>query len=133
MTDHPNLQYWKSPRNLNRRTAWWHADLQEYDYDIQHVPGKTNIPPDALSRPPGINQGKDDNQGITIIPAEKFRSAAARINLDEQAKCSIMALAHDHHTAGHPRRDETIRKARQHTQSEGMNQWIVDDIKGCGT
>ena len=28
MTDHANLQYWKSPRNLNRRTARWHADLQ---------------------------------------------------------------------------------------------------------
>ena len=27
MTDHANLQYWKSPRNLNRRTACWHADL----------------------------------------------------------------------------------------------------------
>ena len=30
MTDHANLQYWKSPKNLNRRTARWHADLQEY-------------------------------------------------------------------------------------------------------
>ena len=34
MTDHANLQYWKSPKNLNRRTARWQADLQEYDYEI---------------------------------------------------------------------------------------------------
>ncbi len=108
MTDHTNLQYWKSPRNLNRRTVRWHADLQEYDYDIQHVLGKTNIPPNALSRPPGIDQGKDNNQGITILPTEKFKSATARIDLDKQAKCSIMTLAHDHHTAGHPGRDEMI-------------------------
>ena len=27
MTDHANLQYWKSPKNLNRRTARWHANL----------------------------------------------------------------------------------------------------------
>ena len=47
-TDHANLQYWKSPKNLNRRTARWHADLQEYDYVIQHVPGKENIVADAL-------------------------------------------------------------------------------------
>ena len=32
LMDHANLQYWKSPQNLNRRTARWHADLQEYDY-----------------------------------------------------------------------------------------------------
>ena len=44
LTDHKNLQYWKSPQKLNRRTARWHADLQEYDYEIQYIPGKTNIP-----------------------------------------------------------------------------------------
>ena len=49
LTNHANLQYWKSPRNLNRRTARWHADLQEYDYEIQHIPGKDNIPADTLS------------------------------------------------------------------------------------
>jgi hypothetical protein len=49
LTNHANLQYWKAPQNLNRRTARWHADLQEYNYEIQHVPGKTNIPADALS------------------------------------------------------------------------------------
>jgi hypothetical protein len=39
LTDHANLQYWKAPKNLNRRTARWHADLQEYDYEIKHIPG----------------------------------------------------------------------------------------------
>ena len=37
LTDHANLQYWKAPRDLNRRTARWHADLQEYDYQIKLV------------------------------------------------------------------------------------------------
>jgi reverse transcriptase-like protein len=27
LTDHANLQYWKAPKNLNRCTAQWHADL----------------------------------------------------------------------------------------------------------
>ena len=31
-TDHANLQYWKSPKNLNHCTARWHANLQEYDF-----------------------------------------------------------------------------------------------------
>jgi hypothetical protein len=52
LTNHTNLQYWKALRNLNQRTARWHADLQEYDYKIQHAPGKANIPADVLSRPP---------------------------------------------------------------------------------
>jgi len=49
MMDHANLQYWKSPKNLNWRMVHWHADLQEYDFDILYIPRKTNIPPDALS------------------------------------------------------------------------------------
>ena len=48
-TDHANLQYWKSPRNLNQQTARWHADLQEYDFQLEYVPGKTNTVADALS------------------------------------------------------------------------------------
>ena len=72
MTDHANLQYWKSPKNLNRRTACWQADLQEYNYEIWHIPGKDNIPPDALSRPSGVDQGKNDNQAQIVIPPRKF-------------------------------------------------------------
>jgi hypothetical protein len=37
------------------------VDLQEYDYEIQHVPEKANIPADVLSRPPGVDQGEKDN------------------------------------------------------------------------
>jgi hypothetical protein len=79
LTDHANLQYWKAPKNLNRRTARWHADLQEYNYKIKHIPGSTNIPADALSRPPGIDKGEEDNQNVTIIPPEKFQALAAAI------------------------------------------------------
>jgi hypothetical protein len=49
MMDHANLQYWKSPQNLTHRTAHWHLDLQEYDYEILYIPGKENGPPDMLS------------------------------------------------------------------------------------
>src|SRR6266550_4311458 len=133
MTDHANLQYWKSPRNLNRRTARWHADLQEYDYEIQHVPGKYNTPADALSRPPGVDQGKEDNQGVTILTPKRFINATSTKTLPLETKRALMQRVHDHPTAGHPGRDETIRKAREHNQWIGMNQWIANYVKGCGT
>jgi Integrase zinc binding domain len=44
-----------------------------------------------------------------------------------------MTQVHDHPSAGHPGRDETIRKAKQHLQWEGMNQWIANYVKGCAT
>jgi reverse transcriptase-like protein len=72
LTDHVNLQYWKALKNLNRHTARWHADLQEYNFVIHHIPGKANTGPDILSRPPIANQGKEDNRDIIVLPPEKF-------------------------------------------------------------
>jgi RNase H-like domain found in reverse transcriptase len=105
LTDHANLQYWKSPKDLNRRTARWHADLQEYDFEIKHVLGKTNIPTNALSRPPEHDQGQQDNKGITILPLSKFINhvqAAPTTEEKEEQRRRIMILTHDHPMAGHP-------------------------------
>jgi len=75
-TDHANLLYWKSPRKLNHRTAWWHSELQDYHFTLEHVPGKTYTAADALSQPPGSNEGKQDNQQIVILPEKTFTCLA---------------------------------------------------------
>jgi hypothetical protein len=70
--DHANLLHWKSPRKLNRHTAHWHGELQDYNFKLQHVPGKLHTAADALSRPPDADEGKDDNQQMTMIPKAAF-------------------------------------------------------------
>jgi hypothetical protein len=83
--------------------ARWHADLQEYDYEIQHVLGKANIPADVLSRPSGVDQGEKDNQQIMILPPHRFINT---IRTEEEPftnqKKALMLLTHNHPTAGHP-------------------------------
>ncbi len=61
LTNHTNLQYWKAPQKLNHQTAWWHTDLQKYDFVIKHIPGKINTPADKLSCPPNSDQGDNNN------------------------------------------------------------------------
>jgi hypothetical protein len=113
MTDHVNLQHWKSPQNLVQRVARWHVDLQEYDYEIQYIPGKENALPDTLSRQPGVDKGQGDNQGMVVLPAEKFKttiSATSHTTPEgkvcipplNEVKRGIMQLIHDHPLAGHP-------------------------------
>jgi len=139
MTDHTNLQYWKSPKNLNRRTARWHTDLQEYDFDILYILGKTNIPPDALSRLPGVDQGKEDNQQVTVLPGQKFKVATTtsepKINVPpiDIVKRGIMNLMHNHLSAGHPGRDKMLHKTQERYQWPGMKEWIANYVKGCAT
>ena len=133
--DHTNLTYWKSPRNLNRRTAQWHTDLQEYDYEIQHIPGKQNIPADTLSRPVNVDQGEEDNKNVTVIKPQQFKIATTRTTkpLTEEDKRQIMSKIHDHPLAGHPGWDKTIRKTKQQVEWQWMNTWIADYVKGCAT
>jgi hypothetical protein len=79
-----------------------------YDYGILYIPGKENRPPDALSRQPGVDQRKEDNQGITIISPEKFKTVTAttmdkvRVPPLNEVKRGIMDLVHDHPSTGHP-------------------------------
>jgi RNase H-like domain found in reverse transcriptase/Reverse transcriptase (RNA-dependent DNA polymerase) len=72
LTDHANLLHWKSPRKLNHRTVRWHGELQDYNFKLQHVPGKLHSAADALFCPTGAEEGKDDNQQMTMIPEAAF-------------------------------------------------------------
>jgi hypothetical protein len=72
LTDHANLTYWKELRKVNCRLARWFGELQDYNLCIQHVPGKTHTAPDMLSRPPGTDLGRNDNQDVTLLRDELF-------------------------------------------------------------
>ena len=54
-TDHQPLTYALSSKNNNAKMKRWKAILEEYNYEMQYKPGKSNVVADALSRPPGTN------------------------------------------------------------------------------
>ena len=87
--------------------ARWHTDLQEYDFQLEYVPGKTNVIADALSQPPGADKGEEDNRNIIIILEHRINTIKVP-NVCE-VKRAIMVEMHDHPTAGHPGQDETLR------------------------
>ncbi len=131
LTDHANLQYWKVPQKLNRHMARWHANLQEYNFIIKHIPGKINTLADELSQLPNSDQGDNDNQDQTLLKPKLFINTTHITTLPESSKRNLMTLIHDHPTAGHSGRDETIRKATEILPWTGMCQWIADYVKGC--
>ena len=133
LTDHANLTYWKAPRKLDRRHTRWHADLEEYDFEMVYIPGSTNRPADALSRPPDADKGENDNQDVVMIPPHRIRMAITLQTPSDQFLRNILQELHDHPTAGHPGRDETLRKVRELYQWPKMNQWVADYVKGCAT
>ena len=50
MSDHQSLQYLKKGREAGGRIARWAMALSEYNYQIEYLPGKSNLLGDALSR-----------------------------------------------------------------------------------
>ena len=76
LTDHTNLTHWKAMRKVNRRVARWFTKIQDYNLTIKHIPGKIHTAPDMLSRPPGTDQGKSDNNDIVLLPPLLFVATA---------------------------------------------------------
>ena len=64
--DHENLKYFREPHKLNRRQAQWYLKLQDYDFILKHIPGKTNTKVDILSRKDQVNT-KKDNKDVQLL------------------------------------------------------------------
>ena len=87
LTDHTNLTHWKATRKVNRCIARWFAKIQDYNLTIKHVPGKIHTAPDMLLRPPGADQGKQDNTDIVLLPPSLFITTAE--TQDEMLKAKV--------------------------------------------
>ena len=54
-TDHNNLSYFLTQKDLNERQQKWVNKIQAFDFDFKYVKGKNNVVADALSRRPSIS------------------------------------------------------------------------------
>ena len=74
-TDHKNLKYFWEPHKLNR---------QHYDFILQHIPGKTNIKADILSRKKQVNT-KEDNKDVQLLKDKMWtRKTTVKITMLER-------------------------------------------------
>jgi hypothetical protein len=50
LTDHKNLEYFMTSKQLNHRQARWAEFLSKFNFKIQYRPGKQGTKPDSLTR-----------------------------------------------------------------------------------
>ena len=65
-TDHENLKYFRESQKLNRQQVRQYLKLQDYDFILRHMPEKTNIKANILSRKNQMNT-QDDNKDIQLL------------------------------------------------------------------
>jgi hypothetical protein len=136
-TDHRNLTYFRDPQKLTARQANWTTKLQDYDFVIKHIAGKSNVPADALSRPKG--QEETERRVDTLLPDRLFvnflsRASEVEDEQDEEReeRGKLIYRYHDTPAAGHPgiRRTLSLLSRNGHRWKR-IRKDVEEYVKGC--
>ena len=78
VTDHRNLEYWRTAQNLTRRQARWSLYLSRFDFHLTHKPGTTLTQADPLSRLSShVVMDAADNRSQIVLKPDHFTAAIA--------------------------------------------------------
>ena len=69
--DHENLKYFRESHKLNGRQARWYLKLQDYNFVLRHIPEKSNMKADILSRKDQVNT-KEDIKDVQLLKDEMW-------------------------------------------------------------
>jgi hypothetical protein len=84
ISDHKNLEYFMSTKQLNRRQPRWVEYLSWFNFVIKYRPGKQGGKPDALTRRSGDLPGKGDER-------QSHQSQVVLKKKNLEAKLSLLA------------------------------------------
>jgi reverse transcriptase-like protein len=71
-SDHNNLKYFRSAKRITLCQARWTKFLQDYDFELEHFPGKSSTIADLLSRRQDLEEGVKINENVTVLPETLF-------------------------------------------------------------
>ena len=85
-TDHDGLTKYRHTQKISRRVARYLPVLWKYHIIIKHRAGTANKVADALSRPPGTDEGSQDNQNVIVLPDHLFCHAITIDAFEQQIR-----------------------------------------------
>lgn len=67
ITDHQSLRYLATQPHLSGRQARWVEFMQQFDFDIEYRPGRSNVAADALSRRADLQVGMMEAMAVEVV------------------------------------------------------------------
>jgi RNase H-like domain found in reverse transcriptase/Integrase zinc binding domain/Chromo (CHRromatin Organisation MOdifier) domain len=141
-TDHKNLLYWTTTKQLNRRQVRWSETLASYDFKINHVRGTENGRADALSRRPDYMTGDSltpssilQRSGDTLVYRKPKTDVLALMDMElsDSQKLAVIQERHDSKTAGHPGISKTIELITRDFTWPKLRKYVTDYVNNCDT
>jgi hypothetical protein len=116
LSDHKNLEYWQTKKDLNLRQAHWAEQLANYDFAITYRPSKLAGKPDILSRESGDSPWEGEmkhwqNRGRILLPSQTFWISSAEV-MELQVERELLEEIRGK-TAEDPEMQEVILKLRK--------------------
>lgn len=150
-TDHKPLCWLRSKKDLNNKLGRWCLDLQQYQFDIEHVKGEDNVVADALSRREVaiISEGNwkiEVDNDIEIQKQEqhnpenfvrksetlfKKTKHGEVLVVPKSERDKILVELHDTKSSGHLGRRKVLEKAQERFFWPGMTKDIKEYMRNC--
>jgi hypothetical protein len=158
-SDHNNLRYFQETRKVTDRQARWIEFLADYDFELEHLPGYSNIIADNLSRNPTLEKGVKIADPVAILPDHLWKileyehpplkdpdktvhANAAQVTGtshmhktyledDETLRRNVLKEIHDTPVGGHPGISNTWHLVQRQYIGPRLRKFVEDYIKGC--
>lgn len=154
LTDHKNLLYFTTTKQLNRRQIRWSKKLEQYKFKIRYTSEKNNDRADALNRRSDhmknkvaikhsifkINDDGSISANVKELNAtlrifrnnkEQFLIMKERFDISKNKIDEIIKEYHDESLQGHSRISKTMQLLRRHCRFHHMRQKVEAYIKKC--
>lgn len=91
-SDHRNLEYFMTARDLSWRQARWSLFLNRFTFVIHHRPGRLSAGPDGLSRRPDHEVPRDarDNVQATVLGSEQVARRGVVVELGRCGQLEVV-------------------------------------------
>lgn len=119
-TDHRNLQYFTTVRQISERQARWALEISQYNFTFEYRPGKLNAAADALSRrdqdvPQGADDDRVEGRLCQILKPKHFDQSASQ-------RGSRTAAAPVTTRSGYGKQSDSLRTAEPTDQRQSPSQ-----------